>query len=342
MKMTIGLTYDLRSAYLAEGYSEDETAEFDRDDTVTAIESTLNALGHRTERIGHGRQLAAALAAGKRWDLVFNIAEGMHGIGREAQVPALLDMYRIPYTFSDPLVMSLTLHKGMTKHVIRDAGVPTSDFLVVETPEDTDGIAFPPPWFVKPVAEGTGKGISMDSIVRTREGFAPTCERLMASYRQPVIVEPYLPGREFTTGIVGTGRAAGVLGTMEVHLLASAEQGVYSYTNKEECGSRVAYRLVRPEEDPVAAEAEAVALAAWRALGCRDAGRIDLRCDREGRPMFMEVNPLAGIHPEHSDLPIICNLAGIGYRSLLERIVLSALERVEKERPCTSPSFTTA
>jgi len=340
--MTIGLTYDLRSAYLAEGYTEDETAEFDRDDTVDAIESTLQSLGHRTERIGHGRQVADALCAGKRWDLVFNIAEGMHGIGREAQVPALLDMYRIPYTFSDPLVMSLTLHKGMTKRVIRDAGVPTSDFLVVETPDDTDGIAFDPPYFVKPVAEGTGKGISVDSIVRSREDLKPACRRLLDIYRQPVIVEPYLPGREFTTAIIGTGRCAGVLGTMEVHLLASAEPGVYSYTNKEESESRVTYRLVRPEEDSVAAEVEAVALSAWRALGCRDAGRIDLRCDHEGRPMFMEVNPLAGIHPEHSDLPIICNLSGIPYRSLIERIVLSAMERTRKEFPCTSPSFTTA
>lgn len=340
--MIIGLAYDLRSAYLAEGYTEDETAEFDRDDTVTAIEEALQSLGHRTERIGHGRQLAAALCAGKRWDLVFNIAEGMHGIGREAQVPALLDMYRIPYTFSDPLVMSLTLHKGMTKRVIRDAGVPTSDFLVVETLDDTDGIAFDPPYFIKPVAEGTGKGISAESILRTRQGLTTACLRLLEIYRQPVIVEPYLPGREFTTGIVGTGRTAGILGTMEVHLLASAEPGVYSYTNKEECESRVSYRLVRPEDDPTAAEVEAVALSAWRALGCRDAGRIDLRCDSDGRPMFMEVNPLAGIHPEHSDLPIICNLSGIPYRSLIERIVLSAMERTGKEFPCTSPSFTTA
>ena len=121
--MKIGITYDLRSEYLAMGFSDDETAEFDRDDTIAAIENTLQALGHETERIGHIKQLAAALVAGKRWELVFNIAEGMYGIGREAQVPALLDAYAIPYTFSDPLVMSLTLDKAMTKRVLRDAGV---------------------------------------------------------------------------------------------------------------------------------------------------------------------------------------------------------------------------
>jgi D-alanine-D-alanine ligase len=323
------LTYDLRSEYLAEGYSEEETAEFDREDTVTAIEGALHSLGHRTERIGHARQLAAALVSGKRWDLVFNIAEGMYGIGREAQVPALLDVYNIPYTFSDPMVMSLTLHKGMTKRVLRDAGIATADFMVAETAEDAKAVAFPPPFFVKPVAEGTGKGITPASIVHGTAALAQACERLIRTYRQPALIEPYLPGREFTTGIVGTGHAAEVLGTVEVRLLGTAEADVYSYVNKEECETRVLYQLVRSTEDPVVAEAEAVALAAWRALGCRDAGRIDLRCNGDGHPLFIEVNPLAGIHPEHSDLPIICNQLGIPYRDLIARIVDSACSRIQ-------------
>jgi len=329
MTMTIGLTYDLRSEYLAEGFSEEETAEFDRDDTIDAIESTIRSLGYATERIGHSRQLAAALVAGRRWDLVFNIAEGMHGIGREAQVPTLLDMYRIPYTFSDPLVMSLSLHKGMTKRVIRDAGVPTSDFSVVESPEDVQSVTFAPPYFVKPVAEGTGKGVTPQSIVRNRADLEAACRRLIDTFRQPVIIEPYLPGREFTTGIVGTGPKARVLGTIEVHLLDTAEQGVYSYVNKEGCESRVLYSLRHADEDPVVAEAEKVALAAWRALGCRDAGRMDLRCDENGHPQFIEVNPLAGIHPEHSDLPIICNHLGVPYRQLIGWIIESAVVRVD-------------
>ncbi|HSO20079.1 MAG TPA: D-alanine--D-alanine ligase [Desulfosarcina sp.] len=328
MTLTIGLTYDLRSAYLAEGFSEEATAEFDREDTIAAIDATLQSLGYRTDRIGHGRQLAEALAAGRRWDLVFNIAEGMHGIGREAQVPALLDMYQIAYTFSDPLVMSLTLHKGMTKRVVRDAGVPTADFEVVDAPEGAGDVGFAPPYFVKPVAEGTGKGVTPESIVRRKSDLEAACRRLIGRFGQPVIVEPFLPGREFTTGIVGTGSAARVLGTIEVHLLDTAEPGVYSYVNKEECESRVLYRLVRGAEDPVAAEAERVALKAWRALGCRDAGRIDLRCDGHGRPQFIEVNPLAGIHPEHSDLPIICNHLGIPYGQLIQWIVESAAARI--------------
>jgi D-alanine-D-alanine ligase len=326
--MKIGLTYDLRSEYLEMGYSEEETAEFDRDDTIKAIESTLTDLGHETECIGHAKKLITALVEGSRWDLVFNIAEGVHGIGREAQIPAILDVYEIPYTFSDPLVMSLTLHKGMTKRVLRDAGVPTCDFLVAERAADVAAVAFDPPYFVKPVAEGTGKGVTPASIVPYRTGLPKSVADLLALYTQPVLVESFLPGREFTVGIVGTGKDAEPIGTIEVVLLDKAEQGVYSYVNKENCEELVEYRLVLAEEDGVVREAEEIALAAWRILGCRDGGRIDLRCDGAGRPQFIEVNPLAGIHPEHSDLPIICTKKGIPYKTLIEKIVKSAAARI--------------
>src|SRR5436309_5222410 len=130
--MKIGLTYDLRSEYLAAGYSDEETAEFDRAETIDALEGALRELGHQSDRIGHARQLIERLAAGDRWELVLNICEGLHGLAREAQVPAILDVYGIAYTFSDPLVMALSLHKGLTKTVLRDAGVPTPRFVVVE------------------------------------------------------------------------------------------------------------------------------------------------------------------------------------------------------------------
>jgi D-alanine-D-alanine ligase len=326
--MRIGLTYDLRSEYLARGYTEDETAEFDRDETIDAIDATLQRLGHETDRVGNAWQLVERLAAGRRWDLVFNIAEGMIGIGREAQIPALLDAYGIPYTFSDPLVMSLTLHKGMTKRVIRDAGVPTCDFAVVEHPDDIALVRFGPPYFIKPVAEGTGKGVSAKSIVHRRKDLPEACRLLLETYRQPVLVERFLPGREFTTAVIGTGRQAEVLGTMEVLLLAAAEPQVYSYHNKENSEALVRYRLMQPADDPLVADVESIALRAWRVLGCRDAGRLDLRCDKRGRPQFIEVNPLAGMHPEHSDLPIICGLVGVSFERLVERIVASAAQRV--------------
>ncbi len=332
--MKIGLTYDLRSEYLAAGFSEEETAEFDRDDTVAAIEKALQSLGHSTDRIGSVRSLFGRLSSGDRWDLVFNIAEGLNGIGREAQVPAALDVYGIPYTFSDPLVMALTLHKGMTKRVVRDAGVPTADFGVVRFRSEAEQFSFPPPYFIKPLAEGTGKGVSPQSIVRRSEDLANACEALIAAFRQPVLVERFLPGREFTVGIVGTGDQARVIGTIEVHLLADAEPEAYSYVNKERYEELVEYRLGRPDDDPPVKAAEIIALRAWQVLECRDAGRIDLRCDERGRPHFMEVNPLAGLHPFHSDLPIICNHIGMPYQDLIREIVDSAAKRIRSRCDC--------
>ena len=331
--MKIGLTYDLRSEYLARGYSEYQTAEFDREDTIDALETAIRGLGHTTDRISNARRLIERLARGDRWDLVFNIAEGINGIGREAQVPAILDLYNIPYTFSDPLVMSLTLHKGMTKRVVRDAKIPTSDFCVVEKESDKIMVSFPPPFFIKPVAEGTGKGINPQSILYKHRDLPPACEALARTYRQPVLVERYLSGREFTVGIIGTGTDAEILGTIEVILLAGAERGVYSYLNKERCEELVQYRPVRSSEELLVQKAEDIALDAWRILGCRDAGRVDIRCDEAEQPYFLEVNPLAGLHPDHSDLPIICKGISLPYEILIERILASALKRIDRHKP---------
>jgi D-alanine-D-alanine ligase len=329
--MNVGLTYDLRAEYLAMGYSEEETAEFDREETIGELESAIRQLGHQTDRIGNGRRLVERLARGERWDLVFNIAEGLRGAGREAQVPAILDLYEIPYTFSDPLVMALTLHKGLTKRVIRDAGIPTPDFALVAKAADAGAIDFEPPYFVKPVGEGTSKGITPQSIVSERTALWPLCTSLLKEFGQPVIVEAFLPGREFTVGIIGTGEAAEAVGTLEMGLKPGAENNVYSYVNKEQCEELVEYILVRPDRDAAVRDAESIALAAWRVLGCRDAGRIDLRCDRRGKPQFLEANPLAGLHPTHSDLPILCSKLGISYVTLIDRILRSALRRTGRE-----------
>jgi D-alanine-D-alanine ligase len=325
--MRIGLTYDLRQEYLAAGFSEEETAEFDRPDTIEAIDEAVQFLGHQTDRIGNVRQLVARLARGDRWDLVVNIAEGLYGLAREAQVPALLDAYQIPYTFSDALVTALCLHKGLTKMVVRHAGVPTPDFAVIERLEDLDRVALPYPLFAKPVAEGTGKGIDGSSKIADPDALRSVCAELLRRFRQPVLVETFLPGREMTVGIWGTGAEAEVIGTMEILLRPAAEPEVYSYLNKEQCDDRVDYRVFAADGDDEVRRAEHVALAAWQALGCRDAGRVDVRSDACGQPHFIEVNPLAGLHPQHSDLPMICTGRGIPYARLIERIVESALRR---------------
>jgi D-alanine-D-alanine ligase len=326
--MRIGLTFDLRDEYLAAGYDEEATAEFDRADTIDAIESAIRSLGHEPCRIGHIRQLVDRLAAGDRWDLVFNICEGLHGIAREAQVPALLEAYEIPCTFADPVVMSICLHKGLTKTLVERAGLPTPRFAVVEKPEDVNDVRLPYPLFAKPIAEGTGKGISPASCISTLEELRSTCAQLLETFRQPVLVETYLSGREFTVGILGSGADARVLGTLEIVLLSGAEPGAYSYNNKERCEDLVRYDRVDSDSDPEVAEAERIAIRAWQELKGRDGGRIDLRSDGRGQPGFIEANPLAGLHPEHSDLPMIATRVGMSYQQLIAEIIQSASKRV--------------
>src|SRR5262249_34475978 len=151
-----------------------------------------------------------------------------------------------------------------------------------------------------------------------------TCERLLAQYAQPVLVETFLPGREFTVGLLGTGADAEAVGTLEIILRDAADRDVYSYMNKEHCEELCDFPLVRADDDRAIAEAELIALAAWRAVGGRDAGRIDLRCDAAGNPQIMEINPLAGLHPTHSDLPMLWTAIGRDYVELIERIVESS------------------
>lgn len=322
--MKIGITYDLRDDYIAAGYSEENSAEFDRKDTIQAIDGALRDLGYETDCIGNFESLMKRLLGGQRWDLVFNIAEGLNGFGREGLVPALLDAYGIPYTFSDPMVLSLTLHKAMAKRVVRDLGIPTPDFFVVDRQRRKFAGDFPFPLFAKPVAEGTSKGINAASKIVSTSQLTEVCNRLLQKFHQPVIVETYLPGREFTVGIIGTGREATVIGIMEIVLAKHAEPGVYSYINKELCEDLVEYRLV---DDTMAQRTRKFALAVWRGLGCRDAGRVDFRVDKRGMPNFLEINPLAGLHPEHSDLCIIASKIGMTYRELIEAILSSAFER---------------
>lgn len=323
--MRVGLTYDLRQDYLAKGFGEEETAEFDAPETIAAIEGVLKRRGYKVERIGNIRSLVQRLSAGKRWDFVFNIAEGMNGVGREAQVPALLDAYGIPYTFSDPLTMALTLDKAMAKRIVRDHGLATAPFCLVERESQIVEQPLTFPVFAKPVAEGTGKGITETSRVQSLDELVAATRQLLERYRQPALVESFLPGREFTVGVVGTGPQAEVIAVMEIRLLDTAEQGAYSYLNKELCADRVRYTLADDEEAQLAG---ATALQAWRALRCRDGGRIDLRSDAYCVPQFLEVNPLAGLRPGHSDLVILAELAGWTYDRLVNRIIDSCLERI--------------
>ncbi|MDE2183294.1 MAG: D-alanine--D-alanine ligase [Alphaproteobacteria bacterium] len=323
--MRIGVTYDLRADYLALGYSEEETAEFDSPVTIEAICVALSALGHDPVRIGGVRALAERLVGGERWDAVFNFCEGLKGVSREAQAPALLEAYDIPYVFSDPLTLALSLDKAMAKRVVRDAGVPTADFAVIECLGDIAKVALPYPLFLKPVAEGSGKGVGRRSKVTGAAGLREVAAELLERFAQPVLAETFLSGREFTVGITGTGGEAKVLGVTEIVPKAGFVGDGYGLENKQDgWEERLDVVPAPPAEGKAAGK---VALAAWRALRCRDGGRIDIRCDGDGRPHFIEVNPLAGLRPEHSDLCFIAKYAGLSYQDLIGRIMASFLKR---------------
>lgn len=322
--LRIGLVYDLKADYLAAGFAPHEVMEFDEEETIAGIADALRGLGHEVERVGRGTELTRRLAAGERWDLVFNFAEGVRGRSREAQVPAVCEMFDQPYTFSDPLTCAVTLDKPLAKRLVRDSGLPTAPFAVVETERDAEAVSLEPPLFIKPAAEGSSKGVTDRSRVSSRSELREACAELLRTFRQPVLVEQYLPGREMTVGIVGNGDDARVVGVMEV-VFKNGSDGDYTALNKAEYVSRVEYRLL--DGDLLGLRAREVALGAYRALSCRDVARVDLRCDENGEPCFLEVNPLPGLHPVTSDLPIMSGLAGISYDQLLGSIIDAAGRR---------------
>jgi D-alanine-D-alanine ligase len=325
MGLEIGLCYDSKEEYLAAGYSKLQVAEFDDEGVIAGLEESLTRLGHRVERIGRGRTLAARLAAGERWDLVFNVAEGLWGRGREAQVPAVCELFDQPYTFADPVTCGITLDKALAKRIVRDAGLPTAAFAVVRTPRDADTIGLKAPLFVKPLAEGSSKGVSARSIVKRTRDLPARCRELLLDFPGGLLVEELLPGREVTVGVLGNGPEARAIAVMEVIWTDRAEAAAYTAVNKDEYIERMQYRLVQGE--PLADEAARLAVAVAAALECRDACRVDLRCNAAGQLSFMEVNPLPGLHPVRSDLPIMARLAGVGYDDLLGAVVGAAVMR---------------
>jgi D-alanine-D-alanine ligase len=325
--MKIGLTYDLREEYLKAGLTMEQTAELDKPETIDALAIALEELGFEVERIGNAGNLVQALSNNKKWDLVFNICEGIYGPGRESLVPCLLDYYRVPFVFSDPAVLAISLHKGFCKRVVRDLGLPTGWFQTIKSLTELMNIPVRFPAFVKPVSEGTGKGISQKSMVTCQQELQSLCAELFTRFNQPLIVEEFLPGKEVTVGIVGSGAQAAEIGVMEVIF---HQENIYSYSVKENYEEEVEYGLVSGE---IRDQAIDLALKIWRGLGCLDGGRVDLRQDKQGRMTFIEVNPLAGLNPIHSDLPILGRLAGWSFKRLIAVIIMSALSRHGFEIP---------
>jgi D-alanine-D-alanine ligase len=322
----IGLTYDLKSYYLAQGYNEESVSECDTEATIELLGQLITSYGHDLDYIGNIENLVSFLARGDRWDYVFNFAEGMHGTSREAQVPALLDAYQIPYTFSDSRLMAIVLDKSITKSILASAGISTAPYWVVKSLEDLEKIPNSYPLFAKPIGEGSSKGVYSHSRVTNSEELRSLCLELLKNFTQPVLVEEFLPGREMTVGILGTGDQAQVLGVLEIFFLENPETAVYCHATKKDWDGKVDYRVI---EDEAAHRASLVALKAWQHLGGRDCGRIDIRFDSKGGPQFIELNVIPGL-ASISDIVILAQKIGITHRELIGRILASCEQRLKK------------
>jgi D-alanine-D-alanine ligase len=306
----LGLTYNLKPAGAELAVADnDQFEEFDSVETIEALESAIRAAGHEPIRLGWELEMLEALQR-ERVDGVFNIAEGVGGRGRESQVPAVLEMLGIPCTGSDALAIALTLDKALAKVVAKSAGIATAPWFVDGAPKP---LTFPV--FTKPAAEGSSMGITDRSLCRDEAELNAAIARL--SKYGPVLVEEFLPGDEFTVGIIG----GEVLGVMQVLPRGDEKDFIYSLDVKRDYFNLVDYRLAD------APDVVDVALQVWRAFGLRDVARIDVRRDRNGTANFVEVNPLPGVHPINSDLVILARLAGISHCDLIGRIIDAAIQR---------------
>jgi D-alanine-D-alanine ligase len=327
--LDVGLAFDLRPDLPSHADAPlDAYEEYDCRETIEALAEALTRLGHGTRLLGGGRAFLDAVIA-EPPQLVFNLAEGRGSRSREAHVPAACEMLRVPYTHSDPLTMALTLDKSMAKRVVQSAGIRTAPFRVIEATADADRVDLPFPLFVKPVAEGSSMGVRLSSRVSDRSALVREVDRCLDAYRQPVLIETYLSGEEVTVAVRGQGQSARVFGMMEVAPSdGRIAQFVYGLEAKRNYRRQVRYHVPpRSLTGDQCADAERVALAAYRVLGCRDIARVDLRLDAEGRAHFLEINPLPGLNPVTSDLCIMAGLLGVSYQALVGGIVEEAIRR---------------
>ncbi len=331
-RLRVGVTYNLKRIVPKHADDDDAEAEYDSVTTIDALQAAIESHGHQVVRLEAGADIVRTLPdAGV--DVVFNLAEGLRGRSREAHVPALLEMLDIPFTGSDAATMSLALDKDLCKAVIGAAGVPVPRGVRMLTGDEPlpAGIAFPV--IVKPNAEGSSKGILAQSVVEDEPALRAAARTLLSRYRQEVIAEEYLPGREFTVGLLGPPEAPRVLPPMEIVFLAGgAPRPVYAFDDKLDWSTRIRYDRPATVDAALAAEIERVARGTWRALGCRDVARIDLRCDAAGALRVIEVNPLPGLTPGWSDLCLIAEGAGMRYEALIGEILAPAIARLEARR----------
>jgi D-alanine-D-alanine ligase len=333
-RLKVGFAYNVKRVTPDLSGDQDDEAEYDSPKTLQAIREAIASYGHEVVDLEATSDLPIVLAS-TPVDVVFNIAEGFKGRNRESQVPALLELLDIPYTGSDPAALSVSLDKALAKRMVRTHGILTPDYLVMHTGKERLPKELGFPLIVKPVAEGTSKGVTKKSVVRDEVELREVAREMITKYRQPALAEEYVAGREFTVGMLGERRPR-VLPPMEVVFLDPSDPTpIYSFEMKQDWNDKIRYEVPAKVTDRELDRLEKAAREVFAALGCRDVARVDFRVDGEGRIYFIESNPLPGLAPGWSDLVLIAQAAGIEYRALIGEILSFAIRRYqerEKER----------
>ncbi|NCB33303.1 MAG: ATP-grasp domain-containing protein [Erysipelotrichia bacterium] len=310
----------------------DEEAEFDAPETLLAIRSVLKEHGIDALILEADEHLPQALRD-TGIDMVYNIAEGRKGRSREAQVPALLDLLNIPYTGSDPAAMAISLDKTMCKMLVSSYGVRTADHILVRPGDSLEHLSVREyPVIVKPNCEGSGKGISENCIAENETELKALLQKCFDLYASSMLVETYLPGREFTVGMMGNGDELRVFDPMEIIFSDNTQRNykVYSYDVKCDFKSHVTYQCPAKLTEKENSELKESARMVFEAIGCRDIARADFRMEADGQPCFLEINPLPGLAPGYSDLPMIAEAAGMCYSDLVYGILKAAESRLSR------------
>ncbi len=304
----------------------DNEAEFDGPATLDAIRGAIKSFGHDVIDLEATPNFAQHLIEAQV-DVVFNISEGVRGRFRESQVPATLDLMDIPYTGSDPSTLAITLDKAMAKRIVTEAGVKTPRFATLTSAKDKIPADMTYPMMVKPVAEGSSKGVLPNSVVKNEQELKDVVASITGRYKQGALVEEFLTGREFTVGLLGETKPE-VLPPMEIVFNdKSNPTPIYTFAHKQDTNDEVTYVAPAEVDEKLKRELEQAAKKCFKALGCRDVARMDFRLDSFGRVNFIECNPLPGLTPEWSDLCIIANGAGVNYQQLVGRILAPAIKR---------------
>lgn len=321
----------------------DAGAEFDRIETILSLSNAIKSAGHQVHFLQADKSLPQAILKYKP-DICFNIAEGMQGDSREAQVPALCELMGIPYTASRILSNAISLDKTMTKRVWKEHGLPTAPFQEVSGVEDLKDFNLSFPVFAKPAREGTGMGIDETSYIENREQLEERVSWLLETYRQPVLIEEFLPGREFTVGFIGNpGSPASRRNpslydqdgyhwfpVLEIGLAKSVSPTVYGHDAKAiDIGAEGAPDYLCPADISEELVMELVSLTrkAAEALHACDVSRVDFRMGADGKPYLLEINTLPGLNPAISDICIMANAEGMEYNTLITEILYLAAER---------------